>query len=113
MTNFKYVEFEDEYGKLADLSFSDMYVWIEDYQQYARDGHYVSYAEKMYDACRDNIFTNFCKKLINYDENLWCDVNIQDKFVIVTVYSDYGHGQYPTQFNFRFKKSGDISIHLG
>lgn len=112
MKDFKYVDFEDGYGKLADLSFSDLYVWNEDKQEYEYDEFILDYAEKMYDNCWDIIFANFCRKLIDYDKNINCDVLIQNKFVIVTVYSNYGRGQFPMQFNFRFKKHGDISIHL-
>ena len=51
MKDFKYVDFEDGYGKLADLSFSDLYVWNEDKQEYEYDEFILDYAEKMYDDC--------------------------------------------------------------
>lgn len=115
MKDFRYVEFEDEDGKLASLSFSDLFIWNENNQEYVYDEYILEYAQKMYDKCRDTIFSSFLRKIIDYDENISADVNISDKQVLVTVYSNYGHGVYPMQFNFRFKNNtptGNIVIRL-
>ena len=113
MADFTNVNFEDGYGKLANLSFSDLFVWNEDKQEYVYDEVTLDYAQKMYDKCRDGVFSSFLRKLIDYDKNIWADVKISYKQVLVTVYSDYGRNQYPMQFNFRFKNNtGDISVTL-
>ena len=112
METFNYVEFEDGYGTLANLSFSHLYIWDENNKEYLHNESILAYAQKMYDKCKDNIFSKFLRKLCDYDENISVDVLITDKQVIVTAYSDYGHGQFPMQFNVGFNKHGDISIHL-
>jgi hypothetical protein len=113
MADFTNVDFEDGYGKIISPTFSDLFVWNEDNQEYVYDENVLDYAQKMYDKCRDSVFSSFLRKLIDYDKNLWAEVNISDKQILVTVYSDYGHGQYPMQFNFRFKNNdGNVSITL-
>lgn len=115
MKDFRYVDFEDEEGKLASLSFSDLNVWDADKQEYIYDEYVLEYAYKMYNKCKDVIFSSFLRKIIDYDENMYADVDISEKQIYVTVYSRFGHGVYPLQFNFRFKNNtptGNIVIHL-
>ena len=107
------VDFEDGGGTIITPTFSDLFVWNEDNQEYVYNENVLDYAQKMYDKCRDVIFSSFLRKLIDYDKNLWAEVNISNKQILVTVYSDYGRGQYPMQFNFRFKNNdGNVSITL-
>ncbi len=108
---FANVDFEDGYGKIISPTFSDLFVWNEDKQEYVYDENVLNYAQKMYDKCRDSVFSSFLRKLIDYDKNLWAEVNISDKQILVTVYSDYGRGQYPMQFNFRFKNN-DVNVSI-
>lgn len=110
---FTNVDFEDSGGTIITPTFSDLFVWNEDNQEYVYDENVLDYAQKMYDKCRDGVFSSFLRKLIDYDKNLWAEVNISDKQILVTVYSDYGHMQYPMQFNFRFKNNdGNVFITL-
>ena len=110
---FTNVDFEDSGGTIITPTFSDLFVWNEDNQEYVYDENVLDYAQKMYDKCRDGVFSSFLRKLIDYDKNLWAEVNISDKQILVTVYSDYGHMQYPMQFTFRFKNNdGHVSITL-
>lgn len=110
---FTNVSFEDGYGTIISPIFSDLFVWNEDKQKYIYDEEVLVYAQKMYDKCRDGVFSSFLRKLIDYDENLWAEVNISDKQILVTVYSNYGHMRYPMQFNFRFKNNdGNVSVTL-
>lgn len=61
---FTNVDFEDGYGKIISPTFSDLFVWNEDNQEYVYDENVLDYAQKMYDKCRNGVFSSFLRKLI-------------------------------------------------
>ena len=56
MADFTNVDFEDGYGKIISPTFSDLFVWNEDKEEYIYDDASLEYAQKMYDKCRDGVF---------------------------------------------------------
>ena len=46
MADFTNVDFEDGYGKIITPTFSDLFVWNEDKEEYIYDENVLDYAQK-------------------------------------------------------------------